>query len=139
MLTAAFLSSAMMVDKTLKTGDTAPKIETIDGINVGHDATSEKKAKLISFWTPKKPESRISNRNLSVEYRNKEGEEVEFISICTDSDDGLMKEVMKTDGVQASRIYSAKEINPRVFKDYGADENPRAFLISVDGKIVEIL
>lgn len=136
---AAFLTSAMSVDKSLEVGKTAPKIETVEGTNVGYDANSEGKNKLVSFWTPKKPASRIANRNLSLKYGSDSKENIEFISICTDSDEDLMKQVMKMDGVKADEAYSASEISPRVFKDYGVENSPRAFLISKDGKILEIL
>ena len=139
MIAAAFLTSAMSVDKSLEVGKLAPKIEKIDGTNVGYDANTESKAKLVSFWSPKNPASRIANRNLSQKYGSDSKENIEFISICTDSDKDLMSEVMKIDGVDSKMAFSSSEISPRVFKDYGVEENPKAFLISKDGKILEIL
>ena len=137
MIAAAFLSSAMSFDRTLEVGSKAPKIETIDGTNVGYDANS-KKSKLISFWNPKKPASRIANRNLSLEYGENSEQNIEFVSICTDSDEALMKEVMKIDGINAQNVYSYSEISPRVFKDYNVEDTPKAYMISSEGKIVEI-
>lgn len=134
----AFLSSAMSFDKTLEVGHKAPKIETIDGINVGYDANSAGKNKLISFWNPKKPASRIANKNLNQKYEGQR-EEMEFISICTDSDSDLMKEVMKMDGIESDISLSYSDVSPRVFKDYGVEDEPKAFLISTDGKILSIL
>ena len=139
MIAAAFLTSAMSVDNTLEVGKKAPKIETISGTNVGYDANSESKTKLISFWTPKKPASRINNRNLSLKYGSENQENIEFISICTDEDVALMNEVMKLDGIAPESVYAYHDISPRVFKDYGAEDNPKAFLISNDGKIISIL
>ena len=139
MIAAAFLSSAMSVDKTLEVGKNAPKIETISGTNVGYDANSEGKTKLISFWNPKKPASRIANRKLSREYGENSNDNIEFISICTDSDKELMNEVMKIDGVNADKAYAFSDITPRVFKDYGVEEATKAYLISPDGKILSIL
>ena len=138
LIAAAFLSSAMSFDKTLEVGSKAPKIEKIDGTNVGYDANSEMKTKVISFWNPKKPSSRIANRNLSRQYGENSSENVEFISICTDSDEALMKEVMKIDGVNPEKVYAYSEITPRVFKDYAVEEVPKAYKISPEGKIVEI-
>lgn len=128
----------MSFDKTLEVGSKAPKIEKIDGTNVGYDANSETKAKLISFWTPKKPASRIANRNLSREYGENSEQNIEFISICTDADDELMKEVVKIDGLNVENVYSCSEISPRVFKDYNVEDSPKAYMISPEGKIVEI-
>ena len=139
MIAAAFLSSAMSLDKTLEVGKIAPKIETVKGTNVGYDANSEGKTKLISFWNPKQPASRIANRNLSHQFGENSDENVEFISICTDSDKELMEEIMKIDGVNADKVYSYSDVSPRVFKDYGVEENPKAFLISPNGKILSII
>lgn len=138
-IVAAFLTSAMGTDKSLEIGNKAPEIETVDGTNVGYDANSEGKTKLVSFWNPKKADSRIANKKLSESYAGYSKNEVEFISICTDSDDDLMAEVLKVDGINAEASYAKSEIAPRVFKDFGVEENPKAFLISPQGKILQIL
>lgn len=139
MIAAAFLTSAIPVDKVAEIGKAAPKIETIEGTNVGFDANSESKTRVVSFWNPKKPASRIANKNLSRIYGENKEENIEFISICTDSDEALMKEVMKTDGVEINNVYSAAGISPRVFKDYDVENSPRAFKISPEGIITEII
>lgn len=139
LIAAAFLTSAISFDKSIEVGSEAPKIETIDGTNVGYDANSKSKTKLISFWSPKHPASRIANRNLSRKFGHNSNQNIEFISICTDSDEALMKEVVKIDGLQGENIYASSEISPRVFKDYKVEETPKAFMISQEGKIVEIL
>ena len=138
MIAAFFLTSAMSVDNKLEVGEKAPKIETIEGINVVNDANSEPKTRVISFWNPKKPASRIANKNLSLKY-GQNASDVEFISICTDSNENLMAQVMKLDGVNVDKNYSYSNISPRVFKDYDVENNPRAFVINPDGKIAEIL
>ena len=138
-IAAAFLSSAISVDNSPAVGKAAPKIETIQGTNVVADANSEGKTQVISFWNPKKPASRIANRNLSRKYASESNEKVEFISICTDTDEALMKEVMKLDGVKADKAFAFSEISPRVFKDYDVEVSPRAFVISPDGRISEVI
>ena len=137
-IAAAFLSSAIGADKALEVGKNAPKIETIDGTNVVTDDISSEKSKIISFWNPKKPASRIANRELTLKYGNNSQDKIEFISICSDSDEKLMKEVMKIDGVSSQHNLAYSQIPSRVFKDYDAEQNPRAFLISADGKILNI-
>lgn len=136
---AAFLSSAMTIDKSLEAGRQAPKIEVTDGTNVVTDANPEEKIKLISFWSPKKPASRIANRNLNERYGGDKEDNIEFISICTDADEALMNEVMKIDGINPDRKFSYSDISSRTFKDYNAEENPRAYKISAEGKILEII
>ena len=135
---AAFLTSAISVDSNLEVGSNAPKIEMIDGTNVVNDANSNGKIKVINFWNPKNPTSRIANRNLYQKY-NSSDEDVQFISICTDSDDNLMNEVMKIDGVKTDFNFTSSEIDPRVFKDYNVEKNPRTFIISSQGKILQII
>ena len=137
-IAAGFLTSAIAGEKDLEVGKKAPKIETITGTNVGYDANSENKTKVISFWTPKKPESRINNRKLYQEYGTGEAD-TEFISICTDDDKKLMEEVLKIDKISGENNYSYDEISSRVFKDYRVEEYPRAFKISAQGKILEII
>ena len=139
MITAFFLSSAMSEDKSLTVGKKAPRIENIQGINVGYDANSEAKTRIISFWNPKNPASRIANKNLEKLYGNNSDSGIDFISICTDSDEKLMEEVMKIDGLRQENNYSYAQIARRVFKDYDVEHNPRAFKIGPDGRIVEIL
>lgn len=138
LVAAAFLTSAMSVDKTLEVGSKAPRIETIQGDNVVADENSDSKIKVVSFWNPKNPASRISNRNLSLQYSDKAENNIEFISICTDSDKAMMNEVMKIDGVKADRSYDYSQINPRVFKDYDVVKSPKAFMISEKGEITNI-
>ncbi|MCH5225583.1 MAG: redoxin domain-containing protein [Muribaculaceae bacterium] len=137
LLFAAFLSSAIGVDNTLHIGKKAPKIETQEGINVVADANSEGKQMVVSFWSPKNPSSRIANKNLSSQYGEKNQETI-FISICSDPDETLMKEVSKQDGLNADISYSFSQISSRVFKDYDVENHPRAFLIGTDGKISQI-
>ena len=139
LIVAAFLSSAMWVDNSLKVGNKAPKIETTEGINVGYDANSEGKTKIINFWTPKNADSRIANKKLSHQFGVNPSEDIEFISICTDSDEALMNDVMRIDGVNADNNYAYSSINPRAFKDYGVEKHPRTFMIAPDGKIEKIM
>lgn len=139
MFAAAFLMSAMTTDKLPEIGKKAPKIETIEGINVVNDANSAGKTKVINFWSPKDPASRISNITLSREYGNSRDNNVEFISICTDKDEKLMQTVIKIDGTDSLNNYSYSEISPRVFKDYGVENHPRTFVISKDGKIEKMM
>lgn len=139
MIIAGFLTSAISVDKRIEIGENAPKIETISGEDVIKDERTDGKMKLISFWNPKKPESRITNKSLYQQFGANSDSQIELISICTDPDEALMKEVMKIDGLKDNNNYSYSQISSRVFKDYGADENPKAYMISAEGKILSIM
>ena len=132
---AFFMSSAISTDNSLTIGKEAPIIEMKDGSNVGYDANNRSKTRLISFWSPKKPASRIANREFSRLYGDNNDESIELISICTDPDEALMNEVIKIDGMTKHNNYSYSQISPRVFKDYDVETNPKAFMISPEGKI----
>lgn len=138
MIAAAFLMSAISVDNTLSIGKNAPTIETIDGIDVVNNLNAEGKTKVINFWNPKKPSSRIALKEISRKFLN-DGSDIEIINICTDSDSILMKEVMKIDDMKTSHNYSYSQIDARVFKDYDVENHPRSFMVSSEGKIIDIL
>lgn len=139
MIAVAFLSSAIAVDNSPAVGNKAPEIETISGINVANDANSESKGKLISFWNPKVPASRIANKKFNETYAGSNNENIDFISISTDKDDNLSREILKLDGINPDQSFAYSEISERVFKDYDVETSPRAFLISPDGKISAIM
>lgn len=93
------------------------------------------KDKVICFWSPKDPMSRINNKQFSERFKE---EGVELISICIDSDDSLAKAVLDYDGTAnygKHLVYS--DVNDRVFKDYGVEEAPATFIVAADGKIKE--
>ncbi|MCH5222864.1 MAG: redoxin domain-containing protein [Muribaculaceae bacterium] len=129
----AFLSSYISTDNKLQEGSTAPTIERISGEKI---EMKDGKEKLISFWSPKDAESRISNRKFSDLYKESD---VEFITICIDSDESLAREVLKCDGIASQQQIAYSEVSERVFKDYGVSENPGAFLINGEGKIKRIM
>lgn len=133
----AFLSSAIAVDNKLEVGSKAPKIETIKGLTVVNDADTLDKTTVISFWSAKKPATRIKNKELSDKFAG--NPDTDFISISIDSDADLAMEVMKMDEVKTLNFLSASQVPERVLKDYDAEKNPRAFVISPEGKISEIL
>ena len=93
------------------------------------------KEKVISFWSPKDPLSRIHNKQYSEKY---EAEGVEYISVCIDTDDSLAKEVLRYDGTAAHGLHLVySDVKDRVFKDYGVEETPATFIVDSLGKIKE--
>ena len=136
LIITAFLSSNINSDNTIKEGSKAPAIERISGEK---ENLNDGKYRLINFWSPKNPESRIANKTYSDLVEKKPDLKVEFISISTDSDDLLSDEVRKYDGADKSgKYYSYSELNRRVFKDYKVTDSPSAFLISPEGKIIGV-
>lgn len=135
-MAAIFLSSAISRENNLEIGSKAPEITFQDGKK---EVAIKGNLKLVNFWNPKNPSSRINNKNFTNYFKNNPESNIEYITICTDSDELLAQEVMKNDGTAlfGSHFYQ-KDINERVLKDYGVESNPRSFLIDADGKIIAI-
>ena len=136
LIVATFLSSAIPTDKDLTIGATAPSIEFTDG---GIKKFDDGKFRIINFWSPKHPVSRIRNKEISDFFINNNIENVEFITICTDSDNELAREVMKYDGItsQSTSLFR-NEILESVIKDYGAEHNMATYLLNPAGKIIKM-
>lgn len=139
LIVAAFLSSAISIDRQVEIGQKAPEIERIDGKIINFENTDSKKQTLISFWSPKDPASRIANKELSLEYGENKSEATEFISICTDPDESLMKGVVKIDGLEEKEVFCVTEFTSRLLKDFDVEKAHKAFLISEEGKIISII
>ena len=122
----------------LREGSDAPVIELIDqqGVNL-LEKNNFGKYRLINFWSPKNPASRISNVEFNRFVKENENSDIEFISICIDKDESLMKEVMKVDGIQGTENISFSQLSSRVLKDYDVENSPKSLLISPDGKILK--
>lgn len=135
-IAAIFLSSAIEGNKNISIGSKAPEIKSISGEKLIDFEKSDKF--VISFWNPKNPSSRISNKRLSDLYADDMNSDTRFISICTDSDEILMKEVMNFDNISTNNMISYSMIDPRVLKDYGVENGAGVFSISGKGKIEKI-
>ena len=131
-LVTAFLSSYMSRDIELKEGSNAPEIERVAGENI---TPGDGKEKLISFWSPKDPASRMANMEYSKKYSDSD---VEFISVCLDSDNLLGEEVLKYDGIKGTHL-AYSDVKERVFKDYGVTDQTAAFKISGNGKVEKVM
>lgn len=135
LIATAFLSSYIPDNDTLEIGSKAPAIELTSENPKTGEVTSEG-YRLVSFWSPKNPSSRIANSEYVKYFKNHPDSDIAFISISTDEDDNLSAQVLNHDGVSSlgsHLLYS--DVNERLFKDYDVENHPRAFLIGPDGKI----
>ena len=136
MIATAFLSSYISNEDNLKVGDKAPEIRFTNNLS---ECLEEKNLKLINFWNPKKPSSRIANKTYAEYFRQNNDCDIQFISICTDSDDLLAKELLNYDGIDDCGLhFSYSDVDSRIFKDYNVADNPVAFLISSEGMILDV-
>ena len=137
LIVTAFLSSYISGYDGLKIGQIAPDIELNDiKISDNIKVKTPGKYQLINFWSPKNPDSRIKNMEYYRFFKNQDNREVEFLSICTDPDEKLMKETLLVDGVDSSFNLSFSQVSDRVFKDFDIDNFRKAVLINPEGKIV---
>lgn len=132
----AFLSSYIDNEKALKPGDKAPTIELATN---SKEILEKGKIKIINFWSPKNPSSRIANQKISKYLKENPDSESIFISICTDSDDNLAKEVLKWDGIydEGNHLFYS-DVNSKVFKDFKTNGSHHTFAIASDGKILKV-
>ena len=135
LIATAFLSSYISDNGSLKVGSTAPEI--VLATNQSETQISLKDGyKLISFWDPKDPSSRISNKEYSSFIKSSPEAGIELVSICTDPDDFLAEEISRIDGShEAGLKLNSTDISERVLKDYDVEKTPRSYLIGPDGKI----
>lgn len=139
LIVAFFLSSSIIDDPSLKVGSSAPEIKVLSENTVEKHLVKESKETLVSFWSPKNPSSRIRNRQYLDFLKSHPELEIEFVSICIDRDDFLANEVRRKDGINAGSLHlNYNQVEERIFKDYGVEESPRAFLIGKDGSIKSI-
>ena len=139
LILAFFLSSAITDNDSLKSGDLAPKITLISEDSPEILNLKDSRITLINFWSPKNPASRISNKQFSEFLRVHPETEIDFITICMDSDTNLAQEVINNDGINNSTINLLRnQVADRVFKDYMVEDNYASYLIDKNGKILEI-
>lgn len=132
----AFLSSYNDNENALKPGDKSPEIQLISGSN---EKLEKAKIRIVNFWSPKDPKSRIANKEISKYIEENPGNNTEFISICTDKDNSLAKEVLKWDGVSNNGnhlLYS--DVDSKVFKNFRINNSHKTFLIDKNGKIMKV-
>lgn len=129
----AFLSSAIDSGEKLNEGSKVPEIKTLDGSVIN---PNDGKMRLVNFWSPKDPVSRIANKEFSDYFSSHENSDIEFISICTDSDDLLAQEVIRYDGAANGRHISYSDLPERIFKDYQVADHPEVFLLDTNGKLL---
>lgn len=134
LIAAAFLSSAIDTKDALKEGGKAPEITYNDG---SKENLKDGKLRLINLWSPKDPLSRIENKELNDLVSRESLQNVEFISICTDSDDLLAKEVIAYDDLKSGTHILFSEISERSLKDYMAEGDSKILLIGSDGLILK--
>lgn len=130
----AFLLSFIPREESLKEGEKVPEIT----FNNERTIELEKgKFTLLNFWNPKNPDSRIRNSKIMSQYSDIFQDNLEIISICTDSDIDLAKEVIRHDGFDSigSHVFYSN-LDERVILDYKVNEQPELYLIDQSGKLI---
>lgn len=94
---------------------------------------------VLNFWSATDAESRIANKRLADLTSTLPSPQIQFVSVCTDSDTALQSEIMSIDSV-AENLYSlsANDFTPEVLDDYQTGTGCRSFLIDPFGNLKAI-
>lgn len=140
LVAAAFLSSSIPVGShSLKPGEEAPSLVLSSNAKITSLKDLDGKYVVVNFWSSTDPESRIANSRLAKLTDVLPSSKVKFVSICTDTDESLGSEIMKTDGLPSSVIsLTASDITADVTKDYQVATGNRYFLIDPFGNLVSV-
>jgi hypothetical protein len=102
------------------------KINTAD--IVGHKT-------IINFWSANDAQSRVANIRYSQIAESSNGK-IKFISVCTDSDTSMCREICKIDGINPELIFYADDCSiAATISSFRANSANNSWLISEDGKI----
>lgn len=124
---------------SLREGDEAPLLILSTESNASDIKNLKGKYVLINFWSVKDPESRIANRRLANLVATLPESQIEFVSICTDEDRTLQREIMLTDGIKDSTFaFSASDFAQEVLEDYQVNRGYRSFLLDPFGNLKKI-
>lgn len=124
---------------SLQEGDEAPLLILSKESKNPHIETLKGKYVVVNFWNPSDPESRIHNRRLADLAATLPSSQIKFVSICTDPDNTLQKEIMAIDYLPQSILsLSATDFAPEVLDDYQTDSGCRSFLIDPFGNLQKI-
>lgn len=94
---------------------------------------------VVNFWNPADPSSRIANRRLAALTSTLPSSQIRFVSICTDKDLTLQKEIMVNDSLPESVFHlSSQDLAPEVLEDYQTGSGCRSFLIDPFGNLQKI-
>ena len=124
---------------SLREGEEAPLLILSTESNASHINTLKGKYVVINFWSIKDPDSRIKNRRLADLTSTLPSSQICFVSICTDNDTTLKREIIETDGYPENTLsFSASDFAPEVLDDYQTNTGCRSFLIDPFGNLKKI-
>lgn len=133
---SSFLSSFIPgANDRLQIGKKAPEIIFSDNNNDTTLTFRDSQLTVVNFWSASDPASRMRNREFN-RYSKTSGKEIRFISICTDADIALSKEIMKLDGIDnAAYTFTIKDIDKTTFKEYRTDKSLSSYFINHEGRL----
>ncbi len=136
----SFLSSYVPYGgHSLQIGNDAPLLTLSSNSKIPNLDILKGKYVVVNFWSPTDPESRLNNKQLADLISSLPPSQIQFVSICTDTDITLQHEIMDADGVPLSiNSLSASDIIPDVLMNYQVESGYRSFLIDPFGNLKSI-
>ncbi|MBD5357806.1 MAG: redoxin domain-containing protein [Bacteroides sp.] len=137
---APFLSSYVPLGShSLQIGEEAPLITLSSSSKASTLDVLKGKFVVVNFWSPSNPESRILNKKLADLVSTLPPSQIQFVSICTDSDLSLQSEIMDADSLPQSVHYlSSSDVTYDVFEEFQTHTGCRTFLINPFGNLQSI-
>ena len=134
-LVAAYADRVVKADK----GYTAPEIEMLanDSVNVSLDKLRGKYV-LVNFWDSSNAVSRIAAGEYD-RFLHNNGNSFSLLSINTDENPELFKEIVKKDNLDSSTQFHILDAKTRhLSENYRLDSGFSSYLIDPQGKIVAV-
>lgn len=135
-LVAAYADRVVKADE----GYTAPEIEMLanDSVNVSLDKLRGKYV-LVNFWDSSNAVSRIAAGEYDRFLHANNGDSFSLLSINTDENPELFKEIVKKDNLDSSTQFHISDAKARnLSENYRLDSGFSSYLIDPQGKIVAV-
>lgn len=132
-----FFSSSQITEPTeAKIGEYAPIFSISNNVEKFDLREMRGKYVLLSFWSSDDAQARIDNAQYAITMRDINDSNIKYISINTDSDKKLWKQIIEIDNLNTVSQYSSQEtVKGNIIEDYHLETGNRAYLINPDGKI----
>lgn len=128
-----------MGSHSLKPGEEAPSLTLSSNSKVPSPDNTDGKFVVLNFWSASDAASRLNNRRLAEFTASLPSSKIKFISVCTDSDASLSREILSADGIDRLGIHlNASDLTEQVAEDYQTSSGCRSFLIDPFGNLVSI-
>lgn len=128
-----------MGSHSLTPGEEAPSLTLSSDSKVHPLDATDGRFVVLNFWSATDATSRLNNRRLAELTASLPSSKIKFVSVCTDSDASLSREILSADGIDGIGTHlNASDLTEQVAEDYQTSTGCRSFLIDPFGNLVSI-